>query len=202
MVAVARLPLGALGCALALAVCPAGAAGQTGVAPPLEPPAWGVDAVASRPRAFLPLLPEPPAVPAWALDSLPGLPRSARFQRSLAGDCAWWAEGLLGLLTPYPVVGGGLRRRFVPWAGDNHCVSISPGLDIYALVDPFADEDRFLGPGPLRGGGLTADVDVVWKHSFGNFGQTELGVRLGTGVGYGSGPARLPILNALLGCRF
>lgn len=124
--------------------------------------------------------PDPPPTPRWSLDLLLGLPTGLRVQRQL-GESPWFAEGIAGVYVVPPFVGGtmlggGFRRCFTPFAGEYNALCISPGIDAY-----LASFQVLLDPGKHAGGVIAADVDVLWRHTYGKGCQGDLGVNLGRG---------------------
>lgn len=141
---------------------------------------------------------EPAAVtapaPGWSLDLLVGLPTGLRVQARL-GESAWVAEGFVGLYIIVPMAGGGVRRCFTPLSGERDALCLSPGVDVYLLMDPFNNKYYY--------GGGAADVDIFWRHTYGPCLQSDLGIKVGVGgVVGGHGGAAVPILSLFGGLRF
>lgn len=82
-------------------------------------------------------------------------------------------EGFYGaLLTKFGgSEGAGVGMRWVTTRGGSDCVTIGPGLDVFFN---FNDEQAtFISP----------NVDIAWRHSFGERAGLVLGVNAGIGVG-------------------
>jgi hypothetical protein len=140
---------------------------------------------------------------AWSMDFLFGLPTGFRAKRSFEEDegGAWQMEGFAGLEVIFPMVGGGVRRRFTPFSGKHDAVCVSPGVDAYLLVNPFAASD-FFHSGDAAALVLTGDVDVSWRHTFRWGWEGELGLKLGAGAGLGARWGVLPVAGVFAGSRF
>src|SRR5262245_34149783 len=84
----------------------------------------------------------------WSIDLLLGLETGVRLRRFLNHDkgYGWMAEVYLGLdYVFFPAAGAGVRYGFAPWMGRNNCISVSPGVDIHALLNPFANSGGWFG---------------------------------------------------------
>jgi hypothetical protein len=146
----------------------------------------------------------PPLNPhAYTVDVLFGLPTGFRVQRSVDDDQRWHLEGIAGLELIFPMVGGGIRRRYEPFCSKHDALVVAPGLDAYLLYNPLHDETGFIiGGGPEWGFAVTADFDMMWRHSFTERCQSELGFKLGAGVGYAARWGVLPVGGVFTGIRW
>lgn len=183
-------------CALLL-----GSGGPVAAQPPAAPPhdAPGLVLVESGP-----VQPGTARAPVWSADLLLGLPTGVRLQRTLDEDDhgAWFAEGFVGLEFIFPMVGGGARRGLTAVCGGRDALCVNPGLGAYLLINPLSGMDGFFGGGPTLGGLIAADVDLVWRHAFGECSEGHLGLKLGAGFGHGASWGVLPIVSIFLGWRF
>jgi hypothetical protein len=145
----------------------------------------------------------PPTSHAWSTDFVIGLPTAVRLQRTLIGgdSCALLAEGLVGFELFFPLAGAGLRARFLPCSGHTDALVVSPGMDVYALLNPFRHSGGLFGGGPETIGLVTADTDVSWQHAFGQC-EGELGVKVGLGTGFNTSGTFIPVVGIFGGCRF
>src|SRR5262245_44825066 len=145
----------------------------------------------------------PPPVPFVTVDFILGLPTGFRIQRALADDRLWHLEGFAGLELIFPIAGGGIRRRYEPFCGRSDALVIAPGVDAYLLFNTLYNSDGFLiGGGPALGLAVTLDVDVLWRHSFTERCQGQLGFKVGGGAGYGARWAPLPVAGVFTGMRW
>jgi hypothetical protein len=138
----------------------------------------------------------------WSVDLLLGLPTGVRAQCVLDadGDRVWLAEGVVGFELIMPLVGGGVRRRFTAPCGEYDALILSPGMGVYLLINPLADNDFFGGP-PVAGL-VAADVDFVWRHAYPGGWDGRLGLKLGAGAGYGSSWGIGPVVSVFAGWQF
>src|SRR5262245_10899404 len=143
----------------------------------------------------------------WSADLLLGLPTGVRLQRSLGPDPdSWLVEGFLGLEAIVPVAGLGVRRPMTYWSGPEDAIVISPGADLYLGALPFTFS--FWGEsssGVLGLAMIALDVDLVWRHTWFDAAEGELGLKLGAGAlggNFGFFPAPFPVASVFLGCRF
>jgi hypothetical protein len=113
------------------------------------------------------------------------------------------------------MVGGGVRRGLTaaPWRrslrgaahaaeGGRDALCVNPGLGAYLLINPLSGMDGFFGGGPTVGGLIAADVDLVWRHAFGQCSEGHPGLKLGAGFGHGASWGVLPIVSVFLGWDF
>ena len=139
----------------------------------------------------------------FTVDFLFGLPTGFRVQRSVDDEQVWHLEGFAGLELIFPMVGGGIRRRYEPFCGKADALVVAPGLDAYLLYNPLHDETGFIiGGGPEWAFAVTADFDMLWRHSFTERCQSELGFKLGAGVGHGARWGVLPVGGVFTGIRW
>jgi hypothetical protein len=152
--------------------------------------------------AVLPAGPAP-AQPSSTVDLILGLPTGFRFQRPVDDDRRWHLEGFVGLELIYPIAGGGFRRRYEPLAGESDALIVAPGFDAYLMYNVFWHSDfPFFSGGPPLAGLFTADVDFLWRHSFTECCQSQLGFKLGAGVGYGARWGPVPVASVFTGIRW
>jgi len=145
----------------------------------------------------------PPNSHASTVDFLFGLPTGFRVQRSVDDDQRWHLEAFGGLELIFPMVGGGIRRRYEPFCGKSDALVIAPGFDAYLLYNPLHDEPGFIiGGRPEWAFAVTADFDMMWRHSFTERCQSELGFKLGAGVGHGARWGVLPVGGVFTGVRW
>jgi hypothetical protein len=144
----------------------------------------------------------PPATPespssGWGSGLLLGLPSGFRLQKALSPDQAHTAvlEGFVGLYYILPSVGGGVRYRFTPLQGRADTFYLSPGVDGYAIFNPFPFGTRDVGV-------VSADVDIAWQHHFGRHNDGEFGVKLGAGLSLGRVSLVVPIVGLFGGFRY
>jgi hypothetical protein len=140
---------------------------------------------------------------ALTVDFLFGLPTGFRVQRSVDDEQRWHLEGFGGIELIFPMVGGGIRRRYEPFCDKSDAFVVAPGLDAYVLYNPLHDEPGFIiGGGPEWAFAVTADFDIMWRHSFTERCQSELGFKLGAGVGHGARWGVLPVAGVFTGIRW
>jgi hypothetical protein len=176
-----------------------GAIRATAKPPPSVPPVaentGPLDAVLSAGPA--------PSQPSSTVDLILGLPTGFRFQRPVDDDRMWHLEGFVGLELIYPIVGGGLRRRYEPLRGEHDALVVAPGFDAYLMYNVFWHSDfPFFSGGPPLAGLFTADVDFLWRHNFSECCQSQLGFKLGAGAGYGARWGVLPVAAVFSGIRW
>lgn len=154
--------------------------------------------------------PPPPAeivpIHPWSIDLLIGTETGVRFKRFFNNEkgYGWMGELYLGLdYVFFPAAGAGLRYGIAPWMGRFNVVSVSPGVNIQALANPFANSGGWFGGGPSGFGLLIADFDVSWRHVYTDSFSGELGVKLGVGATLGNVQRGvLPIVSFYAGFRF
>jgi hypothetical protein len=150
------------------------------------------------PTEFL-ILAESPIVRRSVVDFIFGAPTGFRFQRALADERIWHLEGFIGVEVVFPIVGGGMRRRYAPICGQSDALVIAPGVDAYLLFNVFHDRKGFwFGGGPALGWMVAGDVDVMWRHAFSTC-ESQVGVKLGLGVAYGARAAVVPVTGVFGG---
>jgi hypothetical protein len=151
----------------------------------------------------LPSCPTPCGSPSHTVDFLFGLPTGFRIQRAVAEDRLWHLEGFAGIELIFPTVGGGIRRRYDRFGDSRNALVFAPGIDAYLLYNPLHNEPGFIiGGGPEFAFAVTADVDMMWRHSFTERCQSELGLKLGAGAGYGARWGVLPVAGVFTGIRW
>src|SRR5262245_36220463 len=153
-------------------------------------------------EVVLPACPAP-ALPSATVDFLLRLPTGFRIQRAITEDRLWHLEGFAGLELIFPIAGGGIRRRYEPLRGRCDALVVAPGTDVYLLYNILHDADGFLiGGGPALGVAVTLDVDVLWRHSFTECCQGQLGFKIGAGAGYAARWGPLPVAGVFTGMRW
>jgi hypothetical protein len=177
-----------------------GAEGALAQAPPPEPP---VAENAGPLDGVLPACPTSCGSPSHTVDFLFGLPTGFRIERAVAEDRLWHLEGFVGIELIFPTVGGSLRRRYDRFGDSRNALVFAPGIDAYLLYNPLHNEPGFIiGGGPEFAFAVTADVDMMWRHSFTERCQSELGLKLGAGAGYGARWGVLPVGAVFTGIRW
>lgn len=170
---------------------------------PDDPPATPLPVDRGGPADFI--VPEsPPSTgTGFTVDFIFGSPTGFRFQRPVSEERIWHLEGFIGVNLIFPTAGGGLRRRYAPLRGEHDAMIVAPGFDAYLLFNPLNEKSGFLiGGGPTLGFAMTADVDMMWRHTFTECLESQLGVKLGAGVGYGARWGVLPVAAVFGGIRW
>jgi hypothetical protein len=168
-----------------------------------DPPAMPLPVDRGGPADYLLSECPAPCSTSSTVDFIFGLPTGFRFQRAMSQERQWHLEGFVGFELIFPIAGGGVRRRYEPFCGQHDALVVAPGVDAYLLINPFHNETNFIiGGGPPLGLAMTADVDVMWRHSFGSICESQLGVKLGAGVGYGASWGVLPVSGVFGGIRW
>src|SRR5436305_15130020 len=99
----------------------------------------------------------------------------------------------------------GVRVR---WHGFNWCsgpdaLTVSPGIDAYALFNPFSHGNGFLSGGRAEAGMATMDLDLGWRHRYGTHLCGEMGLNLGAGMGFtGNITVPVPLISGYIGLRY
>lgn len=183
--------------AVAFALGWAGAAQADEPSPPMAPP--------EREGPADCILPPCPAScgPNWTVDFIFGLPTGFRFQRAVNEERLWHFEGFVGLEMIFPMAGIGVRRRYAPLCGQHNALIVAPGIDGYALYNPFYNSNGFLLSGGVPVAGIAAaDVDILWRHTFTERCESQLGFKIGAGAGYGASWGVIPIAGVFTGLRW
>lgn len=136
------------------------------------------------------------------VDVIVGLPTGFRFQRAVDDDRRWHLEGFVGLEFIFPIAGVGVRRRYEPLCGKHDALIVAPGIDGYAMYNIFHDGGFFLSGGVPVIGIAAADVDILWRHSFTERCESQLGLKIGAGAGYGVRWGVAPIVGVFSGFRW
>jgi hypothetical protein len=149
--------------------------------------------------------PAPGSDDPWAVDGLLGVPTGIRLQRDLLSDDgrALVAEGFFGLEVICPTAGLGARCRLPLCRGECDSLVVAPGADAYILLNPFPAGGRdvlFGGPAALPL--FTGDVDLLWRHRWGNYGEGECGLKLGAGAVRGDSWVVIPVASLIGGWCF
>lgn len=182
--------------AIALCACIAGAL-PADEPPPIVPPDREGPA-----DYILPPCPEQRR-PNWTVDAIFGLPTGIRFQRAVNEDRLWHFEGFVGLELVFPMAGIGMRRRYEPLCGKHDGLIIAPGIDAYAMYNVFYNSSGFFLSGGVPVAGIAAaDVDILWRHSFTECCESQLGFKIGAGAGYGASWGVVPIAGVFTGLRW
>jgi hypothetical protein len=134
------------------------------------------------------------------LDILFGLPVALRLQRQI-GESRAWVEGGLALYVFIPSVFVGMRFDGLLHRGERDGLHLRPGVDVY--YSPIHGDSWFWGN--FNGlAALCADVDMVWRHQWGQHLCSQIGVKLGVGLGsnLNNNLFPLPILGFTMGLEF
>jgi hypothetical protein len=142
----------------------------------------------------------------WSVDVLLGIETGIRLKRCINGNKSygWMAEAFVGLdYVLFPAAGVGLRYGMAPWTGRHNSLSISPGVDVHVLANPFSNVGGLFGFGPTGFGLITADVDLSWRHVYTDSFSGEIGFKLGAGVPIGKiQHIVVPVVSIYAGFRF
>jgi hypothetical protein len=166
------------------------------VAPDLTAPRVDLDRAAS-------LAEEPPSA-LWAVDLLLGVPTGVRISVGPAAPNTFVPalEGFAGFYVILPMAGAGLRWSLSPVAGERDALLVRPGIDAYALDNPF-DSGGWFGGGPRGIGVIAGDVEFIWQHHFDRRWSGELGLKLGAGTVFSSRVSGVAPIGAIfLGFHF
>jgi hypothetical protein len=85
--------------------------------------------------------------------------------------------------------------------GDHDALVFGPGLDAFLLYNTLSGSGWFAG-GPTVCGFFTADVDIMWRHTFRRGLEGQLGCEVGGGFSSAGQGALVPVVSFLIGCRF
>jgi hypothetical protein len=144
-----------------------------------------------------------PADGSWETSFMLGLPAGFRIQKAVGPDerSPWLLEGFAGLYAIIPTIGVGVRFRGDVFSGAQDTLVLSPGVDAYVLLDPFAFEHKLFGRGPVVAGVVGPDLDCCWRHRYGDEISGELGLKLGGGYVIG-GNTVAPLVALYAGFRY
>jgi hypothetical protein len=142
----------------------------------------------------------------WSIDLLLGTQTGLRAKRFFDGEkgYGWMIEASAGLdYVLFPFLGGGLRYGFAPYQGRYNSFSISPGVDLHAVANPFHNVGGWFGGGPTGFGLVNYDVDLSWRHVYTDSCSGELGLKLGAATPIGKvRHGTLPVVSIWAGIRF
>lgn len=175
-------------------VCFATAASAQEPVPPPEPTATAVlTGVSDEPT--------PRYTENYHTDVIVGLPLAVRYQHRI-GQTRYWGEVGGGLFIIIPEVFAGVRADCGLYEGRRNSFWVRPGLDAHFLVWPFgsflSSDDRV-----AVAGGVSADVDLVWRCRLRESVHGELGIKLGVITLIGrNGVLPLPTTGLMCGLQF
>jgi hypothetical protein len=134
----------------------------------------------------------------FGVEALIGLPTGVRLDCAFLrrGSCSFQVEAFAGVLLEFPMVGAGGRFNFTLFSSERNATVLSPGLDVYGVLIPFA------GFGPVSAALLAPEVQCVWFHSFGRCGL-ELGGNIAVPISLAiHRVAPFPFPSGVIGFRF
>jgi hypothetical protein len=146
---------------------------------------------------------EPPRT-LFGVDLLLGLPSGVRISFGPATLNTWVPalEGFAGLYLILPTAGAGLRWSLSPLTNAHDALVLRPGIDVYALDNPF-DTGGWLSGGSRGLGVIAGDAEFIWHHHFDWGLGGELGLKFGAGAVFSPRASGvMPIGAIFLGFHF